>query len=33
MASLASEHLANCLLLFIAGRDPKTELKERTKSP
>src|ERR1700687_4734738 len=23
MPSLPSEHLANCLLLFIAGRDPK----------
>jgi hypothetical protein len=29
---LSSEHLANRLLLFTAGRDPKTELKEPTKS-
>jgi DNA-binding NarL/FixJ family response regulator len=27
-----SEGLANGLLLFMVGRDPKTELKERTKS-
>ena len=27
------EDLANCLLLVTAGRDPKTELKEQTKSP
>ena len=29
---IASEDLANSLLLCIAGRDPKTELKEPTKS-
>jgi len=28
-----SEDLANRLLLGTAGRDPKTELKEQTKSP
>jgi hypothetical protein len=33
MTSPSSEHLANRLLLFIAGRDPKIELKEQTKSP
>jgi len=32
MALLDSEYLANGLLLFTAGRDPKTELKEPTKS-
>ena len=32
MALLDSEYLANRLLLFTAGRDPKTELKEPTKS-
>jgi len=29
---LSSEDLANGLLLFTAGCDPKTELKEPTKS-
>jgi DNA-binding NarL/FixJ family response regulator len=33
MSLLNSEDLANGLLLFLAGRDPKTELKEPTKSP
>ena len=32
MDSLASEDLANNLLMFTAGRDPKTEPKEQTKS-
>ena len=32
MTLLGSEDLANSLLLFLAGRDPKTELKEQTKS-
>lgn len=29
----SSEDLANGLLLFTAGRDPKTELTEQTKGP
>ncbi len=33
MILLNSGHLANRLLLFLPGRDPKIELKEQTKRP